>query len=86
MRDKQAKDTFDLEKMKADAKVMAQRINTNGFVYGADKMLEGKKYTADVQAGATVDKENEKLDNKKQELQDKATIDLQKSLISEPTA
>lgn len=81
MRDKTEAGTFKLEKMKADAKVLAQRINTNGFVYGADKMLEGKKYASDVQAGAAVDKEDTKLENKKQELQDKATIDLQESLI-----
>ena len=79
------KNLYDIEKMKADAKTLQERIRTNGFIYGADKMLEGKQYAADVTAGATVEKEDQKTENKKQELQDKATIDLQQSLIKEPT-
>lgn len=85
MRDKNEAGIFKLEKMKADAKIMAQRINTNGFVYGADKMLEGKQYASDVAAGAAVEKEDQKLENKKDEMQDKATIDLQQSLLSTGT-
>lgn len=81
MRDKTEAGTFALEKMKADAKVLAQRINTNGFVYGADKLLEGKKYASDVAAGSAVEKEDQKLENKKDEMQDKATIQLQESLL-----
>jgi len=81
LEDKKSGNLFQIEKYKADQKTLQERIRTNGYVYSADKMLEGKQYTADVNAGAAVEKEDKKVENKKEELQDKATIQLQESLI-----
>jgi len=81
LEDKKAGNLFKIEKMKADAKTLQERIRTNGFIYGADKMAESKTDAANIAAGATVQKEDTKVDNKKQELQDKATMDLQQTLI-----
>lgn len=83
MEDKKSGNLFNIEKYKADAKTLQERIRTNGYVYSADKMLEGKQYVADTNAGAAVEKENQKVENEKDQLQDKATIQLQKSLITE---
>lgn len=72
---------FALEKMKADGRIQQQRIQTNGFIYQADKMYAAKIETSANTAENDKTKEETKLANEKQILQDKATIDLQKSLI-----
>lgn len=82
MRDKAAKDTFDLEKMKADAKILAQRISTDGFIYQADKMYASKIDAANVVAGGQQQQQQTKLEDRKEEMQAKANIDLQESLIA----
>ena len=78
------KNLYEIEKMKSDAKTLQERIRTNGYIYQADKMAESKMDVANVQAGAVVQKEDAKIEDKKQELQDKATIELQQSLIKAP--
>lgn len=79
------KNLYDIEKMKSDAKTLQERIRTNGYIYQADKMAESKIDAGKIVAGATVEKEDEKAANKKQELQDKATNELQQSLLSGKT-
>lgn len=83
MRDKNEAGTFKLEEMKGDKKILAERIRTNGYIYQADKMAESKTDAANIQAGATVNKDETKLENDKEILQDKSTIELQKSLLKD---
>lgn len=83
LQDKKDGNLFKIEKMKADAKTLQERIRTNGYIYQADKMAESKKDAANITAGAAVEKEDTKLQNKKDELQDEATIGLQQSLIKD---
>lgn len=82
LEDKKAANLFKIEKYKADSKTLQERIRTNGYIYQADKMAESKKEAANIAAGATVNKEESKVEAKKEELQDKATIQLQQSLLS----
>ena len=72
---------FKLEEMKADKGIEKQRVQTNGFIYQADKMYAAKVETSDKQVESNQTKEQQKLENEKEILQDKATIDLQKSLL-----
>lgn len=81
LEEKKFKNLYTVEEMKANAKTLQERIRTNGYIYQADKMAESKMDVANVQAGAVVQKEDAKVEDKKQELQDKATIQLQNSLI-----
>lgn len=81
LEDKKFNNLFTVEKYKADQKTLQERIRTNGYIYQADKMAESKIDAANITAGAAVEKEDTKLENKKEELQDKATIQLQESLI-----
>jgi len=83
LEDKKAKNLFAIEKMKADSKTLQERIRTNGYIYQADKMAESKIDSANITAGATIQKEDKKVENKKDELQDKATIQLQQSLLKD---
>lgn len=85
LEDKKAGNLFKIEKMKADAKTLQERIRTNGYIYQADKMAESKTEAANIAAGATVNKEETKVENDKELLQDKATIQLQQSLLKKPT-
>ena len=81
LQDKKDGNLFKIEKMKADSKTLQERIRTNGYIYKADKMAESKENSANIAAGASIDKEDKKVENKKEELQDKATIQLQESLL-----
>jgi hypothetical protein len=83
MQQQKDKALFDLEKMKVDGGIEKQRIQTNGFIYQADKMYAAKIETSDKTAENDKSKEETKLTNEKQLLQDKATIDLQKSLLQD---
>jgi len=83
MSDKKDKNKFDLEKMIADSKILQERIRTNGYIYQADKAAESKIEVKKLGDQNTAQKQETKVDQQKQMIQDKATIDLGNELINE---
>jgi len=81
MEDKKFKNLFTVEKMKADAKTLQERIRTNGYIYQADQMAKSKTDAANIQVSGAVQKEDTKAAAQKQQLEDKATNELNTSLI-----
>lgn len=84
LQDKKDKNLYAIEKMKAEAKTLQERIRTNGYIYQADKMAQSKTDAANIQVGGKADQDDKKVEVKKDELQDKATMQLQQSLLSKP--
>lgn len=77
--DQQAK--FDLEKMVAQFNLERERVRTNGYIYQADKAYQAKIETKQMGEASTIKKTETQASNKKQELQDKATNELQQELL-----
>ncbi len=72
---------FRLEKMKEDAALEKQRVQTNGFIYQADRMYDAKIDSARMALDGNIEKEDAKAEKEKQALQTQATNELNKSLL-----
>lgn len=80
---KMADNEYRLKEMMEDKDIEKERIRSNAYIYTADKNYQAKTEAANANAGAAEDMQAQKLTDKKQEMQDKATIDLQKSLLQQ---
>ena len=74
---------FKLKEMMEDKDIERERIRSNAYIYTADKNFQAKIETAGANAETAENMQDKKMQDKKQEMQDKATIQLQQSLLQQ---